>query len=387
MSNDWNQGLTQTFSDAYDKGYGSAEDIRKRRYDLQKQAFDAYAQKYNLTPEEITQAQSMLLKGDTNFPTTHTGPTGQPAPDVVTGYKTVPAEGPRDLVGQNVGKTGYEFVPGPQPTAQIPQLGKGPVPMGEQPIPKNPIYIITKDPATGKEEINLAPSDVSDPHQLVRGMAGSPPKPAATGPGGKPKETYADVRERMRWDSFVHENDPATAGKGTTVGTIGNANVRIKRAQKIVSKDKVTAAEAHAALADIAGILQGGSPTDIGLKGQSYDTLQQKAGELLQRFGNTQDVLPPDIKKRLVEDLKDMQNTSKGILDYRFDYIAKARKELVDKHKDEFKSLREGALGSLDEEKGDNQSTEHDEALKWANANPNDPRAKAIKQKAQEALK
>lgn len=156
-----------------------------------------------------------------------------------------------------------------------------------------------------------------------------------------------------QWQDFTNKNDPNLATSRTPIGMVGRANIQANRALTTLSKPTVTNQEAGNVMADLAGIYQGGAPTQFGMSHQEYQTLYGKAQSLLQQVsGKPQDALPADIKARLVSVLSEMKRDNQTILNKHFNTIEKTRKNLVQKYPDEWKSFRSGIEGDFGPEQG-----------------------------------
>lgn len=156
-----------------------------------------------------------------------------------------------------------------------------------------------------------------------------------------------DQFNQKEFDKIIQDNNPNNAGSRTAIGMIGRANLNADRAMVTLTKPTVTMQEAGNVMADIAGIYQGGSPTQFGMSHQQYDTLYGKAQAALQSLsGNPQDAVPEPIKQRLLNVLKDMKDTNRNILKDNLDLTEVSKKKILSNFPDEWKAFRQQLEGN-----------------------------------------
>lgn len=156
-----------------------------------------------------------------------------------------------------------------------------------------------------------------------------------------------DVTKQRQWTQFQTQNDPSTGSSRTVIGMLGRANLNADRAINLLKNNpSLTNADLGNITADIAGIFQGGSPTDIGMKHQNYDTLFGKVKNLMQFIsGKPQDSVPPAIRAKLLSSLMDLRNTNTALIKSHNDQLEKSNKWLVQDHGDEWQNFRSQVEG------------------------------------------
>lgn len=157
---------------------------------------------------------------------------------------------------------------------------------------------------------------------------------------------------QKEWDKLLKESDPLSASNRNPLGLATRATFQANRALKTLSNPVVANQEAGNAMADIAAIYQGGSPTQFGMSHQQYETLYGKAQGLIQSIsGKPQDALPDPIKNRLIGVLQDMKRTNSALLKQRLDMTEHSKKSVISHFPDEWKEYRqilEGDQGHYD---------------------------------------
>lgn len=135
---------------------------------------------------------------------------------------------------------------------------------------------------------------------------------------------------QRQWTDLINKNDPTTTTSRGVLGIVGRANLQADRAIATLSKPIVTKQEAGNVMADIAGIYQGGAPTQFGMQEQGYHTLYGNLQSALQSItGNPQDVLPQDIKAQLMAVLTDMKQINSGIIGDRVNLLEKTQPNVI----------------------------------------------------------
>lgn len=193
-----------------------------------------------------------------------------------------------------------------------------------------------------------------DPYAPVQAMGRATANALGQVPGNAKigDEPTLNVGERQdqfwqrQWTDFINKNDPASASSRSVLGVVGKANLQANRAQATLMKPTVTKQEAGNVMADIAAIYQGGAPTQFGMQEQGYRTLYGNLQNALQSItGSPTDVLPNDIKQRLLTVLKDMKSTNSGIIADRVNLLEKTQPNLIKHFPQEFQEFKTSLVG------------------------------------------
>jgi hypothetical protein len=132
-----------------------------------------------------------------------------------------------------------------------------------------------------------------------------------------------------------------TATTRNPLGAAAKATYNVNRALKTLENPMVTNAEMGNTIADIASVYQGGSPSDMAMKHQDWETLYGAAKTMLQRItGKPQNIVPEAIRQRLREDLINMKKTNSAQIKQQLDYTEKAKKRIIDKFPEEWADMR-----------------------------------------------
>jgi len=157
--------------------------------------------------------------------------------------------------------------------------------------------------------------------------------------GGAGTSAPKDIQKE--WDTIVKEANPLTASNRNPLGAAAKATYNANRAIQTLTNPVVTNQEAGNVMADIASIYQGGSPTEMGMKEQQYNSLKSKVAGMMQMItGNPQDALPAPIKQRLLGVLADMKNTNSSVVKQQLDYLEGAQSQVIKYFPDQWKKLR-----------------------------------------------
>lgn len=137
--------------------------------------------------------------------------------------------------------------------------------------------------------------------------------------------------------------NPMNASRGSQLGKIGETTVRAKRALDLLSDPnfKINSQVLSGIGSDMAGILQGGSPTQIGMNEQGYATLQTtlaKAGQYLDAHPG--DALPDDMRDYLTTTFNKLNDTGKYYIKNNFKTVEDLQKPWVSKNKDIWDSTK-----------------------------------------------
>lgn len=146
---------------------------------------------------------------------------------------------------------------------------------------------------------------------------------------------------QKQWTDLLNKNNPNSANSRSAIGMLGRANVQANRAKATLSNPMVTNQEAGNVMADIAGIYQGGAPSEFGMSHQQYTTLYGKVQGILQSLtGTPQDALPADVKARLLKTLDEMQGVNTTIIKDQLNTVEKTQKKVISRYPDEWKDFR-----------------------------------------------
>lgn len=208
------------------------------------------------------------------------------------------------------------------------------------------------------QDIGATPPSNPMPTADASGMASGQPAtdqsipayPAGTiHPSTKLDEKSAVAKEKSsqfdqkQWSAFVKTNTPTLASSRSTLGMAANGNLRADRALVSIQNNPVmTNQDLGNVVGDLAGIYQGGAPTDMGMKHQQYDSIQNRIASLKQFItGKPQDAVPPAIKQKLVDLINNLKNVNNQAIDQHFAVQEKAQKKLIAKFPDEWQALRD----------------------------------------------
>lgn len=148
--------------------------------------------------------------------------------------------------------------------------------------------------------------------------------------------------DQRQWSTFIQKVNPATASSRSTVGMAANGNLRAERAIATIKDNPVmTFQDLGNVIGDLAGIYQGGAPTDMGMKHQQYDSIQTKLANIKQFFsGKPQDAVPPAIKDKILNTLYGLQSVNNSALTNYLDSVESGQKKLISKFSDEWQNFR-----------------------------------------------
>ena len=191
----------------------------------------------------------------------------------------------------------------------------------------------------------------------VSSVAPQPPArwiAGANGPRQVPQSGITQAQDQRTWSHIVDKTDPLQQSSRSGIGMAVNANIRANRALTLLNKKDMTPQEMETVSADLAGIFQGGAPTQIGMHDQEYNTLQKTYAGIVQHLtANPQDAASPQIKERLIGVVNGLKKLDSGILDDHINYMEKAYKSVISKHKDEWEGMKENLRGSSVMQTGD----------------------------------
>lgn len=117
-------------------------------------------------------------------------------------------------------------------------------------------------------------------------------------------------QHEKQWETIEKRTNPLVAPRGSLLGIAGQGNARADRALTTLNSKNLTPQQISTVVADLAGIMQGGSPHEIALRQQGYDTL-------LSRFANLRTLITskPSAANQpeVVQQLRDMVTEIKGV--------------------------------------------------------------------------
>ena len=184
-----------------------------------------------------------------------------------------------------------------------------------------------------------------------------PPVPLTAGTGDIIREVGTDInlgeKENQfwekQWTDLINKNDPATGTSRSAIGIVGRANLQANRALNTLKNPTVTKQDAGNVMADIAGIYQGGAPTQFGMSEQGYKTLYGRIQELRQMAsGNPQDALPDNIKQHMIETINQLKKANQDILGNRLNTLEKTRTNLIKRYPEAWQEFKTSVIGGIE---------------------------------------
>lgn len=159
------------------------------------------------------------------------------------------------------------------------------------------------------------------------------------------------------YSKILERNNPAMASSRSTLGMAANGNLRAERALSAVQNNPVmTNQDLGNVIGDLAGIYQGGAPTDMGMKHQQYESIQQKIAGLKQFLtGRPQDAVPPEIKSKIIDTINNLKKINNTAIKNNFDSVEAGNKNLLSNYSDEWQAFRSQVEGEYAND-GNNQS-------------------------------
>lgn len=152
-----------------------------------------------------------------------------------------------------------------------------------------------------------------------------------------------DQFDQRQWSAFVNKNTPTLASSRSTLGMAANGNLRADRALvSIQNNPTMTYQDLGNVVGDLAGIYQGGAPTDMAMKHQQYESIQSQIANLKQYItGKPQNAVPQQVKQKLVDVINNLKTINNDAINRHFEVQEKAQKRLISKFPDEWQSLRQ----------------------------------------------
>lgn len=152
-----------------------------------------------------------------------------------------------------------------------------------------------------------------------------------------------DQFNQRQWTIFINKNTPSLASSRSTLGMAANGNLRADRALSTVQNNSVmTYQDLGNVVGDLAGIYQGGAPTDMGMKHQQYETIQAKIANIKQYMtGKPQDAVPPAIKQKIMEVIQSLKSVNNEAIKNHLNSQEKAQKNLIANFPDQWSEFRQ----------------------------------------------
>lgn len=164
---------------------------------------------------------------------------------------------------------------------------------------------------------------------------------ASVGPKGatiKPENIAADNSE---WDKIDKIANPLVATNRSPLGMAGRTTLAANRALKILDSDNIPSQQVNGVTADIASILQNGSPTEFGMSEQGYNSAFQTFAKVAQyASGKPVNALTPELKTELQRVLNDMKSVNKDVIRQNFDALEAKNKKLISKDPERWSEYR-----------------------------------------------
>lgn len=157
-----------------------------------------------------------------------------------------------------------------------------------------------------------------------------------------------DQFDQKQWSQFINKNTPTLASSRSTLGMAANGNLRADRALATIQNNPtMTYQDLGNVVGDLAGIYQGGAPTDMGMKHQQYESIQTTLANLKQyATGNPQDAVPPKIKGKILDVINNLKDVNNKAIGAHFDAQEAAQKNLIGKFSDQWKAFRKDVEGT-----------------------------------------
>lgn len=193
-----------------------------------------------------------------------------------------------------------------------------------------------------------------------------------------------DQKTQGEWDKLVRLSNPATATRGSLLGVAGVNNARADRALTSLKDPNMVVQQLDAVTADVAGIMKGGSPDEQGAAQMRFSNILTRWAALKSTLTSTpQAINNPAVANKLKQIVKDIKNVDNKIISDNFKAQEQAFKPIIAKDPQRWNEYKKSVMEQTvaPDETPDPGGTSHpqdSEAVAWAKANPNDPRAKQI---------
>lgn len=175
------------------------------------------------------------------------------------------------------------------------------------------------------------------------------PDPIYTAQAEAKLRAAASHDERQPEIDFQHADtinklvNPTVAPTRSVLGIIGQTTVRAQRAIDILNNPNIKISPQMLAGigSDMAGILQGGSPTQVGMSEQQYSSLQSTIAKAAQYLtAKPQDALPPALNKQLLDSFQELNNTGKKYIQNNIKSAEILHKDWVSRNQDTWNELK-----------------------------------------------
>lgn len=154
-----------------------------------------------------------------------------------------------------------------------------------------------------------------------------------------------DQFNQRQWTALTNKFNPAVVSSRSALGMASNGNLRADRALVTLQQPMVTNAQLGNALADLAGIYQGGAPTAFGMHEQQYTTAYQKLQSLMQFVSaKPTNVVTPEIKQKVIDTINDLKNVNNDYISQTFKSVEGSQKKLINNYQEEWQALKESWL-------------------------------------------
>lgn len=151
-----------------------------------------------------------------------------------------------------------------------------------------------------------------------------------------------DQFDQKQWTALTNKFNPAVVSSRSSLGMASNGNLRADRALSTLMQPMVTNAQLANSLADVAGIYQGGAPTQFGMHEQQYTTAYQQLQNTIQYLtANPTNVVTPEIKQKIVGTINDLKKVNNDYMAQTFKSVEGSQKKLIAKYPEEWASLKD----------------------------------------------
>lgn len=184
--------------------------------------------------------------------------------------------------------------------------------------------------ATLKKRGIVLPDSIQSVH---RSLLAAETKPAPTGGAGSGIQMDKFVQTEM--DKANKAVNPLNATRGTALGNAGMMLTRIGTAKETLADPNITPQQLAAVTTDLAGIVQMGTPHELGIKDQDYSTWWTKANALAGRIKNKpEEAQSPETVKKLKELVNGYEKVYNGLVQKNLDAHKKSVQSIAKKYPD-----------------------------------------------------
>lgn len=152
-----------------------------------------------------------------------------------------------------------------------------------------------------------------------------------------------DQFNQKQWTLFLNKMNPNMASSRSTIGMAANGNLRAERARVTLENNPtMTYQDLGNVVGDLAGIYQGGAPTDMGMRHQQYESLQSYIANMKQYVtGKPQDAVPTEIKTKILDVINKLQGVNNNVLTKHLDSMEKVQSKLISKFPEEWAGFKQ----------------------------------------------